>query len=128
MCSHSGVMNQMCQTRSHQSCQHETPEISFPNHTPHTPTKNSKTPPYLSLHVGLLWSSGAMSRRGAGVHASPTGGLRTEGLEWPSACTLDLSVWEEWQFHQKIRIDIHCHETLHHQTFQVPKMEKSSPI
>ena len=78
--------------------------FSFPNHTPPYSHKNSP-PPYLSLHVGLLWSSGAMSRRGAGVHASTTGGLRTEGLEWPSACTSDLGVWEEWQFHQRFALN-----------------------
>lgn len=48
---------------------------------PHTSPGTLSSPP------GLLRPSGAMSRRGAGVHARPTGGLRTEGLEWPSACT-----------------------------------------
>lgn len=71
-------------TRTHHQLSAWNVFLSFPNHSPHTSPGTLSSPP------GLLRPSGAMSRRGAGVHARPTGGLRTEGLQWPSACTSAL--------------------------------------
>lgn len=72
------------------------------------------SPGTLSWPPGLLRPSGAMSRRGAGVHARPTGGLRTEGLERPSACTSAFSaLGGEVGFHHGQPIRLRCVDMKH---------------